>query len=260
MKGRTAHLGCAPGLRAIAWSSVESLCRVSAPGSRRTVAVRAFFHACLTEPKRVAMIGLVGRLCVPVSRGWTRRRGGKLLATRETIGPVNLSSMATNHPRISAARYYEEPAALLLNESRQSPVSVRVDCSANERRKHHGEHFDLEIQFDPSSYEFEKLRSTLQRHRIVEHGAVGLALIFLPHIADGEVTHVNKRSEKTDFDVDWGRYVLEVSGTEDPARLRRRHGEKIAQASANPRGKSFFVAVSCFGDLTAVFSFHEVHR
>lgn len=182
------------------------------------------------------------------------------MAKAQSVGPVSLSSMATNHPRIAAERYYEEPAALLLNERQVSPASVRVDCSANRRCKHTGQHSDVAIEFDPSSYDFDKLTSSLQRHRIVEHGAVGLALIFLPYLAAGEVTHVNKRYDKTDFGVDWERCLLEVSGTEDPARLRRRHAEKVAQASANPHARSFFVAVSCFANLNAVFSFHEVER
>jgi hypothetical protein len=40
--------------------------------------------------------------------------------------------------------------------------------------------------------------------------------------------------------------VLEISGTEVPAELRRRHREKVAQARDNPFGWDAYVVVCAF--------------
>ena len=44
----------------------------------------------------------------------------------------------------------------------------------------------------------------------------------------------------------WPRAVLEVSGTEVPAELERRHREKVAQARDNPFGWDAYLVVCAF--------------
>jgi len=178
------------------------------------------------------------------------------LATRTKVAMVRLSSMAGNHPRIATGRF-EESAAFLLSELSPGSASLLVDCTQNRLCRRKEPLLELEVAFDPRDYDLARLGASLPRKRIVEEAAVGLALLFLPHLADGEVTRIAKDWDRNDFWVDWGRCLLEVSGTEDPTRLRSRHRPKVEQARGNPYGLPCFVSLSCFGDLSNVFSFHE---
>jgi hypothetical protein len=174
------------------------------------------------------------------------------------VGKMPLSSMAANHPRIAAGRYFEEPTALLLSRAGTSPARLAVDCSQNAQRKFEEPRAELDVEFDVKRYDLDQLSATLDPRRLTECAAIGLALLFLPHLAEGAVTNVTKEHDRTDYWVDGDQRLLEVSGTRDPRRLRRRHAEKVARGSRNPHGLPYFVSVSCFGDLTSVFSFHEV--
>jgi hypothetical protein len=167
--------------------------------------------------------------------------------------------MAGNHPRIATGRF-EESAAFLLSDLSTDSASLLVDCTQNRLRKHEEPVVGLEVGFDPRDYDLARLGASLPRKRIVEEAAVGLALLFLPHLADGEITNVTKDGERADYWVDGRRCLLEVSGTEDPRRLKSRHRAKVEQNIRNASGLPCFVSVSCFGNLESLFSFHEDHR
>ena len=179
------------------------------------------------------------------------------MAEAQKVGPVDLSSMADNHPMI-ATRYFEEPAAYLLGKRRVGSAHLSVDCSQNARRKTEASSVLLEVRFTPRAYNFRQLVATLGQRKITEHAAVGLALLFLPYLAEGEVTEVCRNGDRTDYWVDGNECLLEISGTHAPARLRFRHRAKVAQGRGNPRGAPYFVSVSCFGNFQNVFSFHTV--
>lgn len=174
------------------------------------------------------------------------------------VGKVPLSSMGANHPMISARRYFEEPAAYLLSQGGPSPARLVVDCSQNTQRKIEGSDAELDVEFDPDEYEFGRLAATLERRQVIEFAAVGLALLFLPNLADGQVTEVVQVNGRTDYWVNGRERLLEVSGTQDPSRLRTRHTEKVVQGGENPRRRPYFVSVSSFVDRRSIFSFHEV--
>ena len=127
-------------------------------------------------------------------------------------------------------------------------------------RVHRANIVELEVEFEPDEYDLTRLVATLQWHRIVEHAAIGLALLFLPHLARGEVTHVTKRGEATDYWVDGDRCLLEAGGTGEPRRLRSYHHQKVERSRDNPYALPFFVAVTSFGNLRAIFSYREVDR
>jgi hypothetical protein len=56
--------------------------------------------------------------------------------------------------------------------------------------------------------------------------------------------------------------MLEISGTETPSELGRRHRQKVAQASLNPLGWDAYVVVCAFSPLghRIRFSFHRVQE
>jgi hypothetical protein len=57
---------------------------------------------------------------------------------------------------------------------------------------------------------------------------------------------VTDHGERADYRARGRKAVLEISGTESPAELGRRHREKVAQARANPFGWDAYVVVGAF--------------
>jgi hypothetical protein len=57
---------------------------------------------------------------------------------------------------------------------------------------------------------------------------------------------VSDHGDRVDYRARRRKAVLEVSGTENPAELGRRHQEKVAQARANPFGWEAYVVVCAF--------------
>jgi len=84
-------------------------------------------------------------------------------------------------------------------------------------------------------------------------------MLLVYHILDGAALDVTQYGDRADYRFLDRPCVLEISGTENPAHLHRRHREKVAQALENPMQRDAFVAVCVFSELghQIRFSFHR---
>ncbi|MHC4537685.1 MAG: hypothetical protein ACYS6K_27445 [Planctomycetota bacterium] len=117
--------------------------------------------------------------------------------------------------------------------------------------------FRLQVSWlDETARKAERLRLTMQKAThafglaqakpLVEMAATALALILTRHVVNLgqlDVTNYGDRADYRSLDVP---IVLEISGTEAPSELARRHREKIAQALANPLGLDAYVVICAF--------------
>ncbi len=107
--------------------------------------------------------------------------------------------------------------------------------------------FRLEVAWrDETARDAERLRATMQAGPRVELAAIALALILTTRVVPLGRLLVIDHGGRADYRARRRRVVLEVSGTEVPAELGRRHGEKVAQARANPFGWEAYVVVCAF--------------
>lgn len=109
--------------------------------------------------------------------------------------------------------------------------------------------FRLEVSWlDETARKAERLRVTMQAKPLVEMAATALALILthqIVNLGQLDVTNYGDRADYRSLDVP---SVLEISGTEVPSELARRHREKVAQALANPLGLDAYVVVCAFSE------------
>jgi len=80
----------------------------------------------------------------------------------------------------------------------------------------------------------------------VELASVALALILGIRVVPLGRLDVTDYGARADYRSRKRKVVLEVSGTEVPAELGRRHREKVAQAQDNPFGWDAYVVVCAF--------------
>ncbi len=81
---------------------------------------------------------------------------------------------------------------------------------------------------------------------MIEAAAVALGLILGHELTDLDQLDVTEYGARADYRSLKAASVLEVSGTESLAELRRWHREKVAQALANPFGWNAYVAICAF--------------
>jgi hypothetical protein len=86
----------------------------------------------------------------------------------------------------------------------------------------------------------------MQASPLVELAAVALALILGNRVVPLGQLLVTDHGGRADYRARKRKAVLEVSGTEVPAELGRRHREKVAQARDNPFGWEAYVVVCAF--------------
>jgi hypothetical protein len=100
---------------------------------------------------------------------------------------------------------------------------------------------------DDTAAKAERLRRTIQAKPLVEMASVALALVLARKVVRLGDLDVTEYGERTDFrSVNTGR-ALEISGTEAPGELGRRHRAKVAQALVDPSGRGAYVIVCSFG-------------
>lgn len=133
-------------------------------------------------------------------------------------------------------QYTDSPAVLTLRcENVESPLLDE------------GNRFLLEVTWGRErGAEAARLRMTVQSWILVEYAAVALALILAKTVAPVGPLEVMKLGDRADYWSPEARQVLEVSDTESPSELGRRHREKVAQAKANPFGWESYVVVCAF--------------
>lgn len=106
------------------------------------------------------------------------------------------------------------------------------------------------------------LPPAVQRHTVVEWGALGVACIVLYAFGEGlRLVEVAAEGDRFDYWVGddrqmWG---LEVSGT-DTGSLTERHEQKVQQLSENPWAVDGFVIVARFASQECRFTFHRTGR
>ena len=146
----------------------------------------------------------------------------------------------------------------------ESPAGIDVDCLNVESAWLRGaEMFRLEVSWSPETErKAERLRSTVQSRPLVEMAATALALTITHHVLRLGQLDVTRYGERTDYRSTRIPCMLEVSGTEVPGELGRRHRQKIAQASRNPLGWDAYVVVCAFSSLghRIRLSFHRVQE
>ena len=88
----------------------------------------------------------------------------------------------------------------------------------------------------------------MQSNALVEFAAVAVALILAHRVVPMGPLDVTSYGSRIDYRSLTRQQVIEISGTESPAELHRRHRVKIKQALANPFGWDAFVSVCLFCD------------
>jgi hypothetical protein len=145
-----------------------------------------------------------------------------------------------------------------------SPARFDVDC-LNIKSPWLGdaEQFCLEVSWSPQTeMKAQRLRSTVQSKPLVEMAATASALAITHHILRLGQLDVTGYGERTDYRSTRIPCMLEVSGTETPGELGRRHRQKIAQASHNPLGWDAYVVVCAFSTMghRIRLSFHHMQE
>ncbi len=92
----------------------------------------------------------------------------------------------------------------------------------------------------------ERLRATMQPRPFLELAAVAVALLLTHRVVPLGLLNAIEHGGRADYRSATVRRVLEISGTENPGELRRRHREKVEQALANPFGWDAYVVVCAF--------------
>jgi hypothetical protein len=99
---------------------------------------------------------------------------------------------------------------------------------------------------DDTAEKAERLRATMQAAPRMELASVALAPIPGKQVVPLGRLDVTDYGARADYGAPQRKAVLEISGTEVPAELGRRHREKGAQARDNPFGWDAYVVVCAF--------------
>src|SRR5262249_32754332 len=105
----------------------------------------------------------------------------------------------------------------------------------------------LEVSWrDDTAEKAARLRATMQANPLVELASVALALVLGSRVVPLGQLLVTDHGDRADYRARKRQAVLEISGTEIPAELGRRHREKVAQARGNPFAYEAYVVVCAF--------------
>jgi hypothetical protein len=160
----------------------------------------------------------------------------------------NLEDLAAWYPPLFLEPYVVACVATLSRYS-GPPASFEVECEAIASRRLAGaDRFWLEVAWtEATAAKAERLRATMPSRDVVELGSVALAFTLARRVLGLRRLVVTSSGERADYRAPAASRVLEVSGTETPSELGRRHREKVAQALQNPLGWDAYVIVCGFG-------------
>jgi hypothetical protein len=150
------------------------------------------------------------------------------------------------------ANLYVEPhvAAFVAVASQHSPSPALFNVECDNLASHwlgKSTECRLEVSWrEDTAEKAARLRATLQAKPLVELASVALALILGSRIVPLGQLLVTDHGDRADYRARKRKAVLEVSGTENPGELGRRHREKVAQARGNPFGWEAYVVVCAF--------------
>lgn len=151
------------------------------------------------------------------------------------------------HPHLFLEPHIVACVAVLMKYS-TSPATLDVVCM-DIKSEWLGERTDFKLEIswsDELAGNAERLLLTMQPKPIVEWAAIAVSAILAHRVVDLgqlDVTAYGERADYRSLDVP---SVLEISGTETPSELARRHHEKIMQALENPFGFDAYVSICCF--------------
>jgi hypothetical protein len=128
------------------------------------------------------------------------------------------------------------------------PCQFEVDCRSIRSAWLGGaERFRLQVLWSEATGEkANRLRRTMQTKPLVELAAVALTCILTPNVIDLGQLDVTRYGERADYRSVSLPCVVEMSATEIPTELSRRHREKLTQALRNPFGWDAYVVVCLF--------------
>jgi hypothetical protein len=159
----------------------------------------------------------------------------------------NIEDLARWHPWFFLEPQVVACVAVLARYS-LPPASLDVECiDIDSTWLGNASKFRLKVSWLPETAEkAERLRTTVQSKPLVEMAATGLALVIAHHVVRLGQLDVTSYGDRTDFRSTQFSCMLEVSGTESPRELVRRHRRKVAQALDNPLRWNFYVVVCAF--------------
>lgn len=134
------------------------------------------------------------------------------------------------------------------NHYAPSPALFHVACdNVTSRWLGKADSVRLEVSWhDDTAEKAARLRATMQAGPLVELASVALALILTKRVVPLGQLDVTDYGARADYHARKRKQVLEISGTEVPDELGRRHREKVAQARDNPFGWEAYVIVCAF--------------
>jgi hypothetical protein len=158
-----------------------------------------------------------------------------------------LESLSLWHPY-----FYVEPCAVafvaVTGQYSVPPARFVVQCAdVKSRWLDKATECYLEVSWTEDTVDkAERMRATTPSRSLVELAAVAVALLLVHRVAPLGTLNVTQMGDRADYRSTVSRRVLEVSGTENVADLRRRHREKVAQALSNRLCWDAYVAVTAF--------------
>jgi hypothetical protein len=159
-----------------------------------------------------------------------------------------VEDLAAWHPHLYVEPYAVAFAAVTGQYS-VSPASLLVDTAGvTSRWLGPARRFTVQASWTEETVDkAERLRATMPAWSLVEFAAVAVALMLAHRVIPLGTLNVMEHGGRADYRSSVVERVLEVSGTESPAELGRRHRDKVAQALANPFRWDAYVVVCAFG-------------
>jgi hypothetical protein len=149
-------------------------------------------------------------------------------------------------------RLYLEPhivaGAAVMSRHSAPPAAFDVSCEGiTSRWLGKDTAFRLLVSWEEeTAAKANRLLATMQQKPLVELAALAVAFVLARRLVGLRRLDVNDYGERADYRAPTARCVLEVSGTEDPSELGRRHREKVVQALDNTYGWGACVVVCAF--------------
>ena len=106
----------------------------------------------------------------------------------------------------------------------------------------------------------EGIRRIHQRKNLVEFAAIAIAFILFPQVVDLARFEPTDIGERADYWIANRKYLVEISGTENPDKVRQRQWEKKEQQLSNPSEQDGYVVVCGFATQEILLSFHQQEK
>jgi len=169
-----------------------------------------------------------------------------------------IEEIAQLHPNLFCEDVIVSAVAIMKNTGK-SPCCFTIECRnielelADETGK-----IQLSISWQKETEEAaERMLQSHHRHRLVEDVAVGIAYLLAGRVLSLSPIIAGQIGNGSDYWVKNRNYMLEVSGTENPSELERRHKQKIKQLLSSRARPDGYVIVCCFTSRRIIFSFHQ---